>query len=1041
MKKSFEDRLIELSGPAELKAAKQLLKQDRLAGAWHDREQWLCGRFRLPGVTVDTRLRTGENSACECTCRSKKLKDGKLCEHAVALTMYAGRFHIPQPDALRNEAATYYGGLKQESLPNLIERARIPVARLNIEAVSAFPHVPSKWENATLAVKLRTADREYLGNLNNLRQLYFDKSLTVTLKLEHFSLHEQQIIRFLAINGEAENSQILLNAELTAEFFHCLVNFPRFTRDGRRLLVRGEFAEAVLLCKQSGRGKPVLSPGIRVNGAGLPTAGAKVITGKAGCWIGREGEYFFIPATCEISWLRNFFRSGAQNPPEGTSVEEFLKNFPLPVVPVDTLELATRDAGILLDGKLSGANEFTLEVNYLYETDYGHALQKPGSGYLVREGKNFWKRDENAERRFDTELALFGFDFDGDTPALHAAERIGTFLDRALPEIMVAHPRLALGGRLAAMIRGSSGLPELEFQCRLSLTKPDAYVVSYTLTGAGVPADWKLCAETVKQGGDFVVLPRAGMIKIPRPLAAFFPAAANVIRSLDPEGRTFEVPFYAANYFTHLVREIPGALVPEIAAGPEAAARSFDAAPDYRFEGELRGYQSEGVKYMQWMTDRNFNVILADEMGLGKTVQLLALLASRKLRSSPPALIVCPASLVANWEREAHKFVPGFRVAAPAGHDRADMFKEVNEYDLVILSYAAARLSADKLKHCNFSFLVLDEAQHIKNPGSSNAKNCKSIAAAHRIVLSGTPLENSPEDLWSIMDFLQPGMLGTLPAFRRAYSNLREDPALQQDLAARIGPFIKRRTKAQVATDLPPKSELALYCEMEPAQRDLYEKVRKEGLAQLAKYKEGDARGNATVFTTLLRLRQICCHPALLPDGKGDGIPSAKTDLLFELLHENIDSNHKMLLFSQFTSLLALTVKELNAEGIPFEYLDGSTRNRQERVDHFNNSPEIPLFLLSLKAGGTGLNLTSADTVIIYDPWWNPAVELQAADRTHRIGQTRAVSSVKLVVKDSIEEKILELQERKREIFDSVIDNPDAMGVNLSIDELKYLLD
>ena len=362
MKKSFEDRLIELSGPAELKAAKQLLKQDRLAGAWHDREQWLCGRFRLPGVTVDTRLRTGENSACECTCRSKKLKDGKLCEHAVALTMYAGRFHTPQPDTLRNEAATYYGGLKQESLPNLIERARIPVARLNIEAVSAFPHVPSKWENATLAVKLRTADREYLGNLNNLRQLYFDKSLTVTLKLEHFSLHEQQIIRFLAINGEAENSQILLNAELTAEFFHCLVNFPRFTRDGRRLLVRGEFAEAVLLCKQSGRGKPVLSPGIRVNGAGLPTAGAKVITGKAGCWIGREGEYFFIPATCEISWLRNFFRSGAQNPPEGTSVEEFLKNFPLPVVPVDTLELATRDAGILLDGKLSGANEFTLEV-------------------------------------------------------------------------------------------------------------------------------------------------------------------------------------------------------------------------------------------------------------------------------------------------------------------------------------------------------------------------------------------------------------------------------------------------------------------------------------------------------------------------------------------------------------------------------------------------------------------------------------------------------------------------------------------------------
>ena len=500
---SFEEKLIAASSAETLKSAKLLLKQGRLAGAFREPDGGIKAIFNENKSYCRVKVTPGDNPSMICDCDFDG--DG-LCPHAVAAIMYNAYFASRRPAGVEDKMGSY-AGMKQESLKELLSRVpSSPGAQVFIKAESEFPHVPSKWENATLAVKLRTADREYLGNLNNLRQLYFDKSLTVTLKLEHFSLHEQQIIRFLAINGEAENSQILLNAELTAEFFHCLVNFPRFTRDGRRLLVRGEFAEAVLLCKQSGRGKPVLSPGIRVNGAGLPTAGAKVITGKAGCWIGREGEYFFIPATCEISWLRNFFRSGAQNPPEGTSVEEFLKNFPLPVVPVDTLELATRDAGILLDGKLSGANEFTLEVNYLYETDYGHALQKPGSGYLVREGKNFWKRDENAERRFDTELALFGFDFDGDTPALHGAERIGTFLDRALPEIMVAHPRLALGGRLAAMIRGSSGLPELEFQCRLSLTKPDAYVVSYTLTGAGVPADWKLCAETVKQGGDFVSL-------------------------------------------------------------------------------------------------------------------------------------------------------------------------------------------------------------------------------------------------------------------------------------------------------------------------------------------------------------------------------------------------------------------------------------------------------------------------------------------------------------------------------------------------------
>ena len=314
------------------------------------------------------------------------------------------------------------------------------------------------------------------------------------------------------------------------------------------------------------------------------------------------------------------------------------------------------------------------------------------------------------------------------------------------------------------------------------------------------------------------------------------------------------------------------------------------------------------------------------------------------------------------------------------------MFKEVNEYDLVILSYAAARLSADKLKHCNFSFLVLDEAQHIKNPGSYNAKNCKSIAAAHRIVLSGTPLENSPEDLWSIMDFLQPGMLGTLPAFRRAYSNLREDPVLQQDLAARIVPFIKRRTKAQVATDLPPKSELALYCEMESAQRDLYEKVRKEGLAQLAKYKEGDARGNATVFTTLLRLRQICCHPVLcLPDYTGT---SGKLEMLVDVLLPALQNGRRALVFSQFTRMLRLIETRLSQEGVKSLYLDGDTPadERVKLCDTFN-SGHGSVFLLSLKAGGTGLNLTGADMVIHYDPWWNPAAEEQAVDRAHRIGQ------------------------------------------------------
>ena len=306
-------------------------------------------------------------------------------------------------------------------------------------------------------------------------------------------------------------------------------------------------------------------------------------------------------------------------------------------------------------------------------------------------------------------------------------------------------------------------------------------------------------------------------------------------------------------------------------------------------------------------------------------------------------------------------------------------------------------------------------------------------------MLSGTPLENSPEDLWSIMDFLQPGMLGTLAEFRRTYcGSAAADPELKQELAARTSPFIKRRTKSRVAPDLPSRSELTLYCELAPEQRKLYDDTLLRGRELI---RRGDRdRNGAAIFEVLLRLRQICCSPRLLPGKIGENIPSAKEELLTELLHENIDSGHKMLLFSQFTSMLQLLTPELDAAGIVYEYLDGATRDRQKRVDRFNRDDAVRLFLLSLKAGGTGLNLTAADTVIIYDPWWNPAVESQAADRTHRIGQTKPVNILKLVVKDTIEEKVQLLQEHKRRIFADVVADPAAAG-GFTLEELAMLFD
>ncbi|MBQ8754189.1 MAG: DEAD/DEAH box helicase [Lentisphaeria bacterium] len=1029
MKKGFEERLLELSGVEELKAGKQLLKLKLLLGAWRDRQGRLCGCFKQEAGEICCTVVTGENPVSQCSCASDT---GRLCSHAVALIFYAGQYNPIFLQKGKEEAAKYYGGLKQQSLQQLAARSQKPSARVFIEAHSAFPHVPSKWENASLAVRLRTAAKEYLGNLNNLRQLYFDKSLTVVLKYEHFSLQDQQIIRFLATQGEAENSQILLNAESTAEFFHCLIGFPRFIREGRQLKINDGNAEPVLI-----RNGNRLTPGICYDNAILSTGGAKVITGRAGCWIGREGEYFFIPATNEISYLRNFFRAKEQTPPAGMSMEDFLRDFPLRIVDAKNADPETRQGSILLDGDFADADEFRLKVRYLYDAAGSLGAYPPESGRLVREKDHFWRRDEETERAFENNLRLFGFVDEDGTYVLKSADRIGTFLNRALPEFMAAIPRFSLAGKLAALLRGVDGLPELKLKCSLLAVKPKSFVVRYELTGAGVNAPWKSCSDVVRSGSSFLYLPGGGMIHISPALKRFFPAAAPVLRNLDMDGCTFEVPFHQCAYYVYLVRDIPGALIPEIAAGPENTYSAGDG-PDFKFQGELRSYQKEGVRFFQRMTDRDLNVILADEMGLGKTIQTLAFLATRQKRDMPPALIICPASLVTNWEREAHKFVPDFRVAAPRGGERAELWRTLKQYDLVILSYAAARFSADKLKHVSFSYLVLDEAQHIKNPGSCNAKNSKSIEAQHRIVLSGTPLENSQEDLWSIMDFLHPGILGTLPAFRKRYAQINEDENLRSELAAQVGPFIKRRTKAQVAADLPPKSEHILYCDMLPEQRKLYEKIRLEGQLQLARLDDRDVHANAAVFTTLLRLRQICCHPELLPDEQGKGIPSAKTELLFELLQENIDSQHKMLLFSQFTTLLGLITAELDKDGIPFEYLDGSTRNRQQRVDNFNNSPDIPLFLLSLKAGGTGLNLTSADTVIIYDPWWNPAAELQAADRTHRIGQEHPVSAIKLVMRDSIEEKILQLQARKQELFNAVVDSGESS--KLSIDDLRFLL-
>jgi superfamily II DNA or RNA helicase len=473
-----------------------------------------------------------------------------------------------------------------------------------------------------------------------------------------------------------------------------------------------------------------------------------------------------------------------------------------------------------------------------------------------------------------------------------------------------------------------------------------------------------------------------------------------------------------------------------------------------RLEGILRPYQKEGVYWLRFLEEAGFSGLLADEMGLGKTLQTLTWL--QLARSDPaargkPALIVCPTSLVENWNREAALFVPELRRLVLSGARRHELWDEVPRSDLVFTSYALLRRDLDRYLQHQFAVAVLDEAQHIKNRSTQNAVAAKQIQAHSRLVLTGTPLENSVADLWSIMDYLMPDYLGDYESFRAAYEQPishgdRDGEVAQAKLRRKLHPFLLRRVKREVAKDLPDKIEKVSFCVLSADQQKVYNVLLQESRRKIGDLvqEKGFSRCRMEILAILMKLRQVCCHLELLKSkdlaDKAES-PSAKLEQFLELLDEAMDGGHRMLVFSQFVSMLHIIRRELEARGIPFCYLDGQTHDRMEQVQRFNLQHDIPLFLISLKAGGTGLNLTGADMVVHFDPWWNPAVEDQATDRAHRIGQRRTVYSIKLIAEHTVEEKVLALQQRKQAVIRATIGASDeAIMQNLTLDDIQDLL-
>ena len=572
------------------------------------------------------------------------------------------------------------------------------------------------------------------------------------------------------------------------------------------------------------------------------------------------------------------------------------------------------------------------------------------------------------------------------------------------------------------------------FEVRYSLTTPGGQVFSNAdiqrLLRSGQ-------SQTRLKNGHLAVIDTAGLEDF-----------EQVIRDCDPsqtQPGLYRISRAHAAYVEETAREL-GSAVADRRAALKKFITGVDAPADAKarlgtLQQTLREYQLAGFEWLTRLAANNLGGILADEMGLGKTVQTLAFL--RTQRGNGPALIVCPTSLVTNWENEARKFTPELKSLVLEGAQRAALFGGIAQSDIVITSYALLRRDIEELRAFEFSTAVLDEAQHIKNPETQNAQAAFALRAKHRFVLTGTPMENSVRDLWSIMNFALPGYLGNRADFRERYElpiARGSAPDVQRRLSRRLQPFLLRRRKRDVAKDLPEKIEQVVPCSLTGAQRGAYDALLREiqqGLGSAGKNVNAGAQ-RMKMLTGLLRLRQVCCDLRLVGIDKGD--TSAKLDLLDELLEEAIDGEHRVLVFSQFVSMLHLVRERLEKLEIPFCYLDGSTKQRQETVDRFQSDATIPVFLISLKAGGVGLNLSAADTVIHFDPWWNPAVEAQATDRAHRIGQTRVVTAYKLITRDTVEEKILKLQEKKRAAIDAAIDSEEPMMTGLTTEELEELL-
>jgi superfamily II DNA or RNA helicase len=674
--------------------------------------------------------------------------------------------------------------------------------------------------------------------------------------------------------------------------------------------------------------------------------------------------------------------------------------------------------------------------------DYGGTLveSRAGSGVYDAASRRLIKRDQATEQRALNRLRQLGFqqgwDYSGSKPTL--AIPIELF-PRAVRALVLEGWRVEAEGRVFRaprdmQMRVSSGVDWFELHARVDF-------------GDDVTANLQELLAALHRGEGTVVLDDGTRGLVPE---EWLKRYAGIAQFGEAEGDHVRFRPSQTALLDALLASQPAIAVDEAFVRARAALQSFNGIvpsdPPSSFTGTLRDYQRDALGWFTFLRKFGFGGCLADDMGLGKTVMVIALLEARRLgrvkarKKHQPSLAVLPRSLVFNWMEEARRFAPELTVLDATGAARD--LRQVDEFDLVLATYGTLRRDIAVLKDVEFDYVILDEAQAVKNPATAASKSVRLLKGQHRLALSGTPIENHLGELWSLFEFLNPGFLGTAAAFKSAtIGRPQSEPEELAILARAVRPFILRRTKEQVAPELPERSEQTIHCDLEGPQRKLYEQLRahyrQSLLARISK--TGINRSKIQVLEALLRLRQAACHPALVDETRR-GDSSAKLDVLVPRLTEVVAEGHKALVFSQFTSFLALVRERLDAEGITYAYLDGQTRERAIPVARFQEDPACPVFLISLKAGGLGLNLTAAEYVFLLDPWWNPAVEAQAIDRAHRIGQERHVFAYRLIAKDTVEEKVAELQQSKRDLAEAILSADAGLIRDLKAEDVEWLL-